>query len=299
MKHKLISTLSLLAAMGAAGAAQAEGITAKYLAVEDGFFAVPHPLFGPWAQLPAVPVTLMPQGITTPSKSTPGPTTVEARAAHNGKWLAVEVSWADASSNNKSATSQFSDGVAMSIPLKDPAATSPFMGSKGAEVSVIYWKALWQRDMVNGYQEVTDLYPNAFTEGYHNFYPPKETIHGLATSKEVWANPGSREANPALVLNSPMTQPDRTTPVEQLIAEGFSTLTTQRQQDAKGWGVYKDGKWHVVFTLPLKSGDTADPALVPGGVSAINFAVWDGGVEDRGARKSYSMFTPLTLEKSP
>ena len=44
------------------------------------------------------------------------------------------------------------------------------------------------------------------------------------------------------------------TPVEQAMAEGFGTLSTQKQQDARARGAYEDGRWTVVITRPLDTG---------------------------------------------
>lgn len=277
----------------------AVGIVAHLAQVEDTAFTDIDIENGPWNGINATVIGMLPQNITTPSKAHVSIANLEVRAVHNGRWLGVALSWEDDTQDEANETSVFSDAVAMSLPLGDPKATSPFMGAKGAGVEVNYWKALWQRDVDYGYQDVTDSYPRTVSDGYHGFSREKtgeiEPVSYVSVG-EIMANPEARLALPAIALGNPMARLERKSPVEQLIAEGFGTLTVQQEQNSTGKGMFRDGRWTVVIARPLDTGDEVDFKLVSGTEHAINFAVWDGGHGDVGARKNYAMFTPLYIE---
>lgn len=138
------------------------------------------------------------------------------------------------------------------------------MGSKGYPVAILHWKAIWQQDIDNHYQRVKDLYPNTYVETY------RFGIEAAIDSK------------------NPVSQPKRKSPVEELMAEGFGTLTTKPEQKALGSGVYSDGKWSVVFVKPLEKKRSQ---------TAIAFALWEGGNQNVGARKNYAPWVPFILEE--
>ena len=103
------------------------------------------------------------------------------------------------------------------------------------------------------------------------------------------------EVNPVDSLN-----PFRDVPVEELNAEGFGTLTPQPQtkQNVLGKGVWKDGKWSVVFfrTLdPINKWDIRFQRKIP---VLVAFAVWDGKHQDRNGRKVISMWQRLQVPSS-
>ena len=90
-------------------------------------------------------------------------------------------------------------------------------------------------------------------------------------------------------------------------AKGFGTLKVQDQQDVKGKGVYKDGKWRVVFTRALATGDAEhDTQFNPGEFINIAFAVWDGQkdpssgeLKEKGSQKAVSSWWYFRAEPLP
>lgn len=75
----------------------------------------------------------------------------------------------------------------------------------------------------------------------------------------------------------------RWSPVEDLTAEGFSTLTTQEEQDVLGRGLWKDKVWRVVFKRTLTNSDNADVQF--GSSVPMAVAVWNGGNRERNGQK--------------
>jgi hypothetical protein len=280
-------------------AADGPGIlVAQHVDAADEAFENPEVIEGPWRSAPPNRVILLPQNIAEPSKFQPSVDELEVRVVHNGTWIGIAVRWADATRNETTDGGVFCDAVAVGFPLGKVLETSPFMGSLEAGMEVNHWKALWQRDIEHGYQDVTDLHPNLVADeyvGYRSEHLPDSDPASSAGMEEVMATPEAREGLPAIALGNPMSQIHREFPVEQSIAEGFGTLSTQQQQDARANGVYADGHWTVVICRPLVTGDDSDAALEAGAYTGINFAVWDGGEGDVGGRKSYSMFAPLMI----
>jgi DMSO reductase family type II enzyme heme b subunit len=93
------------------------------------------------------------------------------------------------------------------------------------------------------------------------------------------------------------TQTTSNTPVENLIAGGFGTLTLiENDSPVFGKGIWKDGKWSVVFKRSFHG--TKDSAnFVTGNLTPIGFAVWDGGEADVGSRKAVSTWYYVAPER--
>ena len=89
-------------------------------------------------------------------------------------------------------------------------------------------------------------------------------------------------------------------------AKGFGTLKVQGQQDVKGKGVYKDGKWKVVFSRAVTTGDANDTQFKPGEFINIAFAVWDGqkdpasgDLKEKGSQKAVTSWWYFRVEPQP
>ena len=305
--HLFIGVLAITLTSGWGQTAAAEPIVtagddskliARYVDAEDAAFEKPDVAQGPWNGLAPKKVILLPQNITTPSKLKLSVDEVDVRIVHNGTWIGVAVSWQDDVRDQTTASGVFSDALAIGFPKEGVTETSPFMGKHGASMEINYWKALWQRDVDQGYQQVTDLHPYTVADeyvGYRSEHLPDSNPASSATMEEVMATSDGREGLPAVAIGNPMSQVNRESPVEQAIAEGFGTLSTQKQQDARANAIYAEGRWTVVISRPLDTGDNADVNLSEGKETGINFAVWDGGEGDVSGRKNYSMFTPLFI----
>ncbi|MBI4125849.1 MAG: hypothetical protein HY609_02920 [Deltaproteobacteria bacterium] len=245
----------------AAGAAQE--IHAPYQAVDGAFFSRPDPNAAVWQSIPETTVNLLPQNITQPSLFQTSVAQLKVKTLHNKKWLAVRLEWQDKTKDQAVSLDHASDACAIQFPVKEAEKTSPFMGNKGFPVAILHWKAIWQKDIEDHYQQVKDLYPNTYNETYR---------FGIQA---------------AIDAKNPLSQPKRQTPVERLMAEGFGTLTTQAEQNASGWGIHTDGKWQVVLARPLQDK----------GKTSIAFALWEGGDKNAGAKKNYAPWVSLILEE--
>lgn len=252
--------------------AQAVKLTVKFTDQE----LLPNPTAQIWNAVQPVTLALSPQQITQPFGGG-AIKELQVRALHNGRLIAFLLEWTDATKDQEVAqTDRFSDAVAVQFPVEVGANPSPFMGDAQNAVNIWQWQAAWQRDMDEGGLADVD-----------RTYPPyaDEVPYGIYVGRDVgnWRS-----------------QREHKTPVENLIAQGFGTLTHQELQHVLGQGVWENGRWRVAFVRALHTGLMGDASFEAGQKSFVNFAVWDGSSGERGARKSVSLsWHELTLEALP
>ena len=109
-----------------------------------------------------------------------------------------------------------------------------------------------------------------------------------------WAGTALEARVVAKSAGNPVSQFERKTPIEELVAEGFGTLTTQAESVTTGRGVHADGAWHVVFTRPLRTADGNDYQFA--GPGAFALSVWDGGQGNVGGRKHWSTWSEFEVQ---
>ncbi len=163
----------------------------------------------------------------------------------------------------------------MQFPSNTAGSVPPFtMGGASSPVNIWQWKAAWQADIANGFSTMQTRYPNTATDFY---------LEGTLYQ-------------PALHVGNPLSSRTHVSPVENLVAEGFGTLTTAGIQDVAGSGAWRDGAWRALFARDLQPGDDGLAEFSPGQPSSIAFAVWDGGDGDRNGQKSIAPWIDLELE---
>lgn len=228
-----------------------------------------------WKRATPVEVPLSAQNLVQPKAGSDR--TVKARALHDDERLYVLVEWSDESEDLLvSRQTEFSDAAAVQFPVTHGESVPAFcMGDPNAPVNIWQWKAAWQSDMEQGFVDVTDAYPNAQVD----FYPFED--------EEVFY--------PARAVGNVFAQTDRETPVDNLLAGSFGTLTQAPSQLVQGSGEWRDGQWRVVFARDLTVGDDYSQ-FAEGESTNIAFAVWDGAAAERDGMKSVSQF--MTLEVS-
>lgn len=268
--------------------ASSQGLTLYAASVTEAL-----PLDDPEAQLwnkaTAVEVPLSAQNISAPMQMQSTVKSVTARALQNENQVAVLVEWADATQDDSTIRVQdFRDAAALQFPL---AQGQPYfcMGQQGGNVNIWHWKADWQADIA-GRQDMDSEYPNMYVDLYPFADPEKGVTAGVADYSDPNYVPAMQAGN---LFASPM----RVTPVEDLIAGGFGSLTAQASeaQNVQGFGRWRDGKWQVIFSRDLASNEADDIIFNPGKVYSLAFAVWDGANGDRNGQKSTSQWVSLQL----
>jgi len=205
-----------------------------------------------------------------------GNRTVTARALHDNDRLYVLLEWQDDTEDILvSRQTEFTDAVAVQFPVSHGESVPSFcMGDPTAPVNVWQWKGAWQNNIDQGYVDVQDTYPNLQVDSY----PFEE--------EDVFY--------PARSVGNIFAETERTTPVDNLLAGSFGTLTQADDQIVDGSGEWRDGSWRVVFARDLDSGDEYSRFAVNESTN-VALAVWDGSQNERNGVKSVSQFLTLTL----
>lgn len=232
-----------------------------------------------WDSAPIYEAGMLAQQMAMPALTKASIEKVNVQALTDGERIAWRLAWADAQPDANVDAGRFSDAVAMEFPLSEGAA--PMMGHQGAKVQILYWKGLWQKDQDEGFQDVQLVHPNYWSDLYwfaSGSFPYK--------TPDAFENPISHLWFPAYQAGNPMSVFSRLQPVEELVAEGWGTLTHQPENVTTAQGVWRDGQWTVMFSRPLSTDDPNDHQFKSEGQLAL--AVWQGSEGNAGGRKHWS-----------
>ena len=282
------------ATMEAKRAARAELVRAAceergalFVSTVEGVLPVSDPLSEKWSAAPALDVPLQKQTIAMPMLETLTVESVRIQGLTDGDKIAWRLSWLDDTVDANVDTGRFSDAVALQFPMVRNAKFS--MGERGQRVQILHWKALWQKDVDEHFQDVQDLHPNYWADLYW-FAEGRPYIVPASFS-----DPRSHAWFAAYSAGNPMSDIHRTLPVEELIAEGYGTLTSQRQSVTIGKGAWNDGEWSVVLARPMRTDDDLDFQFRRSSRNSVGIAVWDGSAENVGGRKHWTNWIPYEV----
>jgi len=256
-------------------------IVAKYV---EGEIPVHDPNADAWDQADPSLVPLVAQQIAQPYLEKAGVFSLDARAVHNGADVALRLEWNDEVVDDLDGIRRYHDAVAVQLPTKNTGTPPPLtMGAPGIPVHVLQWRATWQRDIDSGGKTGVDqIYP----EVVHDVMP--DDVLPPQTAAYYWV--GRKAGNP-------LSQKYRTTPIEEIVAEGFGSVThLGGHQTAQGHGVNDGGRWRVVVSVPMQRAGIGE-ALTPGSSWPVAFAVWLGSEDNRGARKQIADWQTLVIEE--
>jgi hypothetical protein len=239
-----------------------------------------------WDRTLVVYIELAGQTTAPPPRPKPFVPTVRVAALHDRSTLAVRIEWSDPHppDDKTIAVDAFRDACAVLLGPETDDAAVRFMGTPDVPVTLLHWKADWQRDLERGYQGLETQFPNATFD----YYPP---LTPAAESVEVPDDYEAHDATqwlPGYHVGNPISQMTKTSAVEKLVARGFGSATTQPTQNAEGHGVWRDDRWRVVIKRPLEGVDDEEITLVPGSMYSMAVAVWSGWSGDAGGHKSPS-----------
>ncbi len=215
------------------------------------------------------------------------------RAVHDGTRIHVHLSWEDETADTTAARSQdFRDGVAVQL-ARSPAAPFIAMGAGVEDVNIWMWKADRQRG-VEGRPDVETQYPNLHvmdypeTDGWKpgTFDAERRTLADLGPGLAAgWA------------AGNPVSDPNPSSPVENLVARGFSTLRPlpRVSTTVEGKGVHDRGIWSVVLSRAFADSDAGNAPLAPGQRVPAAFACWDGSAGDRNGQKQITIWHDLEI----
>lgn len=233
-----------------------------------------------WDGAPATEVPLLPQQLVPPSLASAGLAAIRVQAIHDASTVAFRLAWEDAFLDDLDGVDRYHDAVAVMLPAAPGAVPAITMGSAGAPVHILQWRATWQRDL-EGATGVDQIFPRVV----HDVMP--DDVLPPEAAADYWV--GRKAGNP-------LSQTRRTTPVEQVVAEGFGTTTHVASTDAGGRGVHGGDGWRVALAVP-KARSGIGTRLGAPGAWHVAFAVWLGSQRNRGGRKHYADWVPLVFEQ--
>ncbi|MCC6601942.1 MAG: hypothetical protein IT327_01965 [Anaerolineae bacterium] len=242
-----------------------------------------------WEEATAVSIPLSAQIVARPMFPDANVKAVDVRALYNDEQIAFLVTWEDETMDDTAVRVQdFADAVAIQFPLVEG---QPFfcMGQQGGNVNIWHWKADWQAGLATR-QDVDDVYPDMYVDGY-TFADTEAGATAPVSSYE--------DINyvPAMAADNLFASASYASPVEDLIAGSFGSLTSQpaEMQNVLGHGEFTDGKWRVIFARDLQSPAAEDAQFENNQVYQLAFAAWDGANEERNGQKSTSQWISLQL----
>lgn len=246
-----------------------------------------------WQQATAVDVPLSAQVITKPNLPQTKIKAVTARALYNDEQMAFLVEWQDETQNAQAIrVEDFRDGVALQFPLVEG---EPFfcMGQQGSNVTIWHWKADWQADIFAARQDMETAYPDMFVD----YYPFTHESERVYAANELSVDNIDTNYLTALAAGNLYASRLRASPVEDLMAGGFGTLTARKagEQNVQGYGVWSNGVWRVIFSRNLDSALGDDISFAGEKVYPVAFAAWDGANHERNGTKSTSQWISLQL----
>lgn len=269
---------------------QGLSLSARYV---DEPLPVTDPYSELWRKATALEIPLSAQQTARPMLLESRTRSVTARFLHDNEQLAVLLEWSDQSQDDSMVRVQdFRDMTALQFSLTEG---QPFfcMGQSGGNVNIWLWKADWQADIASR-SDVETFYPDMYVD----MYPFTDPDRGVNTAPQDYADPNYL---PGLQAGNLFSIPIRKTPVENLVAGGFGSLTTlpETLQHVQGYGIWENGKWRVIFSRSLDLDTSGEVILSPGKTYPVAFAVWDGANYERGAQKSTSQWVSLEIRRSP
>jgi DMSO reductase family type II enzyme heme b subunit len=239
-----------------------------------------------WQAVPEFVAQLVLQDLVEPRLLKVSTPSVRVRAMQNGTEVAFRIEWADATRNEMPGPASFSDACAVQVPASAEATVpAPQMGEPGRRVEITYWNAAWQAIVDGRGDSITNIYPNATVDHYP--FDAESLKEKPDARREMAAR-----YSPARALGNNMGGP-RTTPVQDLMAEGPGTITPAGTASSRGKGSRTESGWAVVIARPLPKGVGAESK------SQIAFAVWEGSQQEVGSRKMRTGWIPLAMQARP
>ena len=243
-----------------------------------------------WGQVQPTTIALNPQNLVIPRLKEAGAKEIQVRALYDAERMGLLLEWKDAHKNADLGTVlQYRDAIAVQFP-QDLAGPLPSytMGDAGIPVTIYHWKSDWQFGPL---QDVDEAYPNM----YADWYQYSGVQAGEMAEASDYLVKGRKEYLTAAAAGNSLADPkvqEKIGPIQKMRAEGFGTIEPDQAQDAQGKGLWKDGGWRIVVSVPRKQPKFTfeDGLTVP-----LALAVWDGSRNERNGQKAFSQWNSLNV----
>jgi hypothetical protein len=247
-----------------------------------------------WGDTELLEVPLAPQAVVKPRTFEAAVKTLRVRALYDQERLAFQLEWEDPRRDAiREGVSAFRDAVAIEFPAV-PGTGIPYfgMGEPDRPVTIYQWKSDWQSGTA---KDVEEKYPHMAVDWYpFSGREPNE----IALASDYGKEGADKAFHTSWWVGNPLADPELQAqgPIEKLRAEGFGTLTpvTPSQQDGLGKGLWKDGEWKILISIPLRQEAFH---FERGHTIPLAFAAWEGLAAERGAEKAVSTWYFLGLEQ--
>ncbi len=247
-----------------------------------------HPDAGAWARIPSVDLHLMPLWWRYDR-----PEYLTVRASHDGKELALQLVWADATADDLVIRPQdFRDAAAVQLAPIDDDPPLFAMGERGRFVNIWMWKAERQADL-SGYNDLEAQYPDIGIDSYPNLQasPYEQPMRHALTL----------ESDPTFITGwgagNIVSDPTRRAAGEDLAAQGFGTLQARSTQQMRTChAIHSQGSYRVTFRRSLTGEGEQAVDILPGSRVLAAFAIWNGSAGDRDGKKSVSIWQELEIQ---
>ncbi len=190
-----------------------------------------------------ISIDLGPQMITNPKWPDPSVKAVRVQAFRTSSEMAIRIEWQDATQDSRPDHTDYYTDQAAVMFPLEPGSEPPAIMMGAENTPVNIWQ--WKAIWQQGLQ-----------------------------SKKSRRDPNAGGASGGTARHSP---------VEDLNAEGFSTLTTQEEQSVSGKADRKGDRWRVVFKRSLTNSDENDVQFEHSLPMAV--AIWNGDNRERNGQK--------------
>ena len=221
---------------------------------------------GIWQNIPILKIALSHQITERPwPKSLTA--AVQVQAFHNGKDIFFKMVWEDDHADAVELVDTFTDGCAVAVPIDAEAPIRSIMMGFSSPVNIWQWQANTDMQFWQNKTGIDDL-------DVDFVYPFEE--------EEIFS----------------VTVQDLKSAVTDMVAQRAGSLTSKEKQIVQGRGLWRDGRWNVVFKRSLTTKDQDQDAQFSGAKQTVSFAVWDGDQDERGSRKSISEWVKLQIQST-
>lgn len=209
-----------------------------------------------WKKAKPVTIPLSPQSLVSPHGGG-SVAWLEVQSLYSEEEIGFRLKWIDATKDSSwDLTNRFVDACAVQFPVQDQGIPSPLMGDRENPVNIWRWSAIF---------EEKNRYPKAYADFHRQ--------DAIETAIELQEMPG-----------------------ENLMAQGFGTLTKDETQDIRAAGSWTKNGWTVVLKRSLKTKGSG-ASFKQNTVVPMAFALWNGSQKERDGMKSVGFWQWLVIGK--
>jgi mono/diheme cytochrome c family protein len=203
--------------------------------------------------------------------------TLNVQAVHDGRNLALRLSWNDSTKNDSAVrTEEFEDLAAVQI---SGGGAEPFLGMGAAANAIELWQWRGGIAATGADDQIMDDYP--FESAVYQHVAGGKSLPDFITAR---------------VVGNPLATREHVAHSVAAGGPGTVTIRPQASQHVTAAAEWNENRWTVVLQRPLDVPSEDGQRLSGGGRYSAAFAVWDGAMNDRAAQKLVTIWQELHLE---